>query len=65
MERFHQTLKRWLAKQPKPADVAGLQALLDRFRAYYNHVHPHRAIGRRTPAQAYASGQLWSDEEGG
>jgi transposase InsO family protein len=26
--------------------------LLDRYRAYYNHVRPHRALGRRTPAQA-------------
>ena len=55
VERFHQTLKRWLAKQDRPADLADLQALLDRFRAYYNQVRPHRAIGRRTPAEAFAA----------
>ncbi|HTW06394.1 MAG TPA: IS481 family transposase [Acidimicrobiales bacterium] len=55
VERFHQTLKRWLAKQPRPASVEQLQSLLDQFRAYYNNLRPHRAIGRRTPAEAYAA----------
>jgi transposase InsO family protein len=55
VERFHQTLKRWLAKQPRPATRAELQAQLDRFRAYYNNVRPHRGIGRRTPAEAYSA----------
>src|SRR5688572_21667696 len=54
VERFHQTQKKWLAAQPKPATVAGLQRQLDRFGRYYNTVRPHRALGRRTPAQAYA-----------
>jgi hypothetical protein len=34
--------------------VVGLQRQLDRFGRYYNTVRPHRALGRRTPAQAYA-----------
>ncbi|MGD0810255.1 MAG: integrase core domain-containing protein [Acidimicrobiales bacterium] len=55
IERFHQTLKRWLAKQRRPDGLAALQFLLDRFRAYYNDVRPHRALNRRTPAQAYAA----------
>ena len=55
MERFHQTLKKHLARQPKPANLAELQVQLDRFRTYYNTVRPHRAIGRRTPAQAFAT----------
>jgi transposase InsO family protein len=55
VERFHQTLKRWLAKQRRPDDLAALQVLLDRFRAYYNDVRPHRALGRRTPSKAYAA----------
>jgi len=55
VERFHQTLKRWLAKQRRPATVAGLQARLDRFRTYYNTIRPHRALGRRTPAEAFAA----------
>jgi transposase InsO family protein len=55
VERFHQTQKKWLAAQPRPATVAGLQRQLDRFGRYYNTVRPHRALGRRTPAQAYAA----------
>ena len=53
VERFHQTQKKWLAAQPAPATLADLQRQLDRFRRYYNTVRPHRAIGRRTPDQAY------------
>jgi transposase InsO family protein len=55
VERFHQTLKRWLRRQPLAGTIAELQDQLDRFRAYYDEVRPHRAIGRRTPAQAYAA----------
>ena len=55
VERFHQTLKRWLAKQRRAATVAALQAQLDRFRTYYNTTRPHRALGRRTPATAFAA----------
>lgn len=55
VERFHQTLKKWLAAQPAPATIAALQRQLDRFLRYYNTVRPHRAIDRRTPAQAYAA----------
>ena len=54
VERFHQTLKRWLAKQDPACTIPELQAKLDAFRAYYNEVRPHRAIGRRPPAEAYA-----------
>jgi hypothetical protein len=55
VERFHQTVKKWLAKQRRATTVSGLQAQLDRFRAYYNTVRPHRALRRRTPAQAFAA----------
>jgi len=55
VERFHQTLKKHLARQPKPATLAELQSQLDRFRTYYNTVRPHRAVGRRTPAEAFAA----------
>lgn len=55
VERFHQTLKRWLVKQEAAATISGLQAQLERFGAYYNAVRPHRAIGRRTPAEAFAA----------
>jgi transposase len=53
VERFHQTLKRWLVKQPAAQTVAQLQTQLDRFTGYYNHQRPHRALGRRTPAAAF------------
>jgi transposase InsO family protein len=55
VERFHQTLKRWLAKQARARSIAELQRQLDRFGAYYNDVRPHRAIGRRTPAEAFSA----------
>jgi transposase InsO family protein len=55
VERFHQTLKKWLAKQRPARTIVELQARLDRFRIYYNTVRPHRALGRRTPAQAFAA----------
>lgn len=53
IERFHQTEKRFLAKQPGAETVAQLQGQLDWFRDYYNTRRPHRGIGRRTPAVAF------------
>ncbi len=55
VERFHQTLKKWLAQQPPAASLADLQAQLDRFRDLYNQRRPHRELDRRTPAAAYAA----------
>lgn len=55
IERFHQTLKRWLAGRPRPASLADLQAQLDTFADIYNHRRPHRALDRQTPAQAYTA----------
>jgi transposase InsO family protein len=53
VERLHQTLKRWLARQPPATTLADLQAQLDAFADYYNHRRPHRSLARRTPAAAY------------
>ena len=53
VERFHQTLKKWLARQDPAATTGALQAQLDEFTACYNTRRPHRAIGRRTPADAW------------
>src|SRR5215203_5259342 len=53
VERFHQTQKKWLRAQPRAATLVGLQHQLNRFQTYYNTVRPHRALGRRTPAQTY------------
>ena len=55
VERFQQTEKKWLAAQPPAKTTAGLARQLSRFRRYYNEVRPHRAIGRRTPWQAYTA----------
>jgi transposase InsO family protein len=55
VERLHQTLKRYLAKQPAAETLCQLQAQLDAFVHYYNHIRPHRALGRRTPLQAYSA----------
>jgi transposase InsO family protein len=54
VERFQQTLKKWLDSQPGAGDLAELQAQLDTFVAIYNHQRPHRSLpGRSTPTAAY------------
>jgi transposase InsO family protein len=50
IERFHQTLKRWLEHQPKARSLHQLQIQLDRFLVIYNNHRPHRGIGRVTPS---------------
>jgi transposase InsO family protein len=55
VERFQQTLKKWLRHQPAAASLAELQAQLDWFRDYYNHRRPHRAIGRITPRERFCA----------
>ena len=55
VERFQQSMKNWLRKQPQPTTIAQLQALLDTWRHEYNHTRPHRSLNRRTPAAAYQS----------
>lgn len=53
VERFHQTLKRYLQRQAPAESVAHLQLQLDSFRLYYNQQRPHRSVDGRTPFQAY------------
>jgi transposase InsO family protein/transposase-like protein len=53
VERFHQTLKRFLRKQSAAASLAELQFQLDAFADYYNHRRPHRALGRQTPMAVF------------
>jgi transposase InsO family protein len=53
VERFHQTLKKYLAKQAPATALAVLQLQLDTFRAYYNHHRPHRALHGATPLVAF------------
>ena len=55
VERFQQTLKRWLRAQPPADTLTDLQAQLDQFADYYNHQRPHRSLANRTPAEVYAA----------
>jgi transposase InsO family protein len=50
VERFHQTLKRYLAAQDPPETLEDLQAHLDAFVELYNHRRPHRSLDRQFPA---------------
>ncbi len=52
-ERFHQTEKKFLARQDPARTLAQLQTQLDRFVTYYNIVRPHRSLGRKTPLEVY------------
>jgi transposase InsO family protein len=53
VERFHQTLKRYLQCQAPAESLAHLQLQLDAFRLYYNQQRPHRSVDGRTPFQAF------------
>ena len=56
IERFHQTLKKWLTNQPRAATLAGLQTQLNTFVEAYNHDRPHRSLPHQaTPATAYTA----------
>ena len=54
IERFHQTLKRYLAQQPKAQTVEELQAQLDQFKLRYNTQRPHSSLGQQTPKAVYS-----------
>jgi transposase InsO family protein len=56
IERFHQTLKKWLDKQNPAQDLAQLQQQLNEFQNVYNRSRPHRALGGKTPKQVYDAG---------
>lgn len=53
LERFHQTLKRWLALRPLASTHTELQAQLDEFVDHYNNHRPHRALAGATPAERW------------
>lgn len=55
IERFWQTLKKWLnATGPYPS-LDQLRTALTDFSYYYNHQRPHRALAGATPAEAFAA----------
>jgi transposase InsO family protein len=54
VERFQQTLKRWLTRQPRATTLPELQTQIDAFLDTYNHRRPHRSLTHRaTPATVY------------
>jgi transposase InsO family protein len=57
VERFQQTMKKWLRGQPQqPSMIDDLQALLDAFVEEYNDHRPHRSLEHRaTPATVYTT----------
>jgi transposase InsO family protein len=57
VERFQQTMKKWLRAQPdQPTTIDDLQALLDAFIEEYNDHRPHRSLPHRaTPATVYTN----------
>jgi transposase InsO family protein len=57
VERFQQTLKKWLRAQPhQPAAIDELQTLLNQFIDEYNNHRPHRALPHHaTPAALFAT----------
>ena len=55
-ERFHQTLFRWLDKQPLAETLEQLQGQVDAFDLIYNTDRPHQGLpGRITPALSWAA----------
>jgi transposase InsO family protein len=57
VERFQQTMKKWLRAQPEqPSTIDDLQPLIDAFVEEYNEHRPHRSLEHRaTPATVYTT----------
>ncbi len=56
VERFQQTMKRWLRAQPAAASIGELQTLLDQWTGHYNQQRPHRSLPHHaTPTVAYTA----------
>jgi transposase InsO family protein len=53
VERFQQTVQKWLRVQPRAQSIDELQSQLDTFRDIYNNQRRHRSLGRRTPASVW------------
>jgi transposase InsO family protein len=56
LERQHGTQNTWLADH-RPRSLTAAQNVLDAYRADYNHVRPHEALGQRPPAELYQPGR--------
>jgi transposase InsO family protein len=56
VERFQQTMKKWLRAQPAPDTLTELQDRLDAFVTHYNQQRPHRSPPHHTtPATRYST----------
>ena len=55
VERFHQTMKKFLRAQEGLETSKQLQRAIDRFVEYYNTVRPHRGIARKTPLAQWSA----------
>jgi transposase InsO family protein len=53
VERFQQTMKKWLTARPPAATINDLQNLIDDFVDTYNNRRAHTSIGKVPPAVAY------------
>ena len=57
IERWHQTLKKWLRARPLARTSGELQRQLEDFVTFYNHDRPHRALHGDTPAERWAASE--------
>jgi hypothetical protein len=65
IERFHGTLKDWVAEHGGAAAADHLKALLEAFTHDYNLHRPHQALADLTPSERYrASAIAFSDRAG-
>jgi transposase InsO family protein len=55
VERFHQTLKKWLAKRSLAETLEELQQQLDEWVEHYNHRRPHRSLKGARPADIWTA----------
>jgi transposase InsO family protein len=55
IERFWQTLKKWLRRHGPYPTLTALNKALREFAEYYNTRRPHRALHGRTPATVHAA----------
>jgi transposase InsO family protein len=51
-ERMHRTFKAWIARH-QCHDLRAYGRSFNAFRAEFNHVRPHQALGQKTPATAF------------
>lgn len=60
-ERMHRTLKAWIRRQPL-GNLDACQKSFDAFRAEFNHVRPHQALGQKTPDTAFRQYQPFPEK---